>query len=285
MYTLRRQLDSERELERMRRRLALHPSFNLLSAFHHFDTTRTGYITASELDHVLIKSGGVRLTPIELRQLVRLFDRDGDGRISYSDFIRKLMPKDDRYCDLVTNTTTAASASKSASPIKKPAAYTTFSGSPTKSFSGSGGGPVAVSAHGRPRALSGGAARELALTLKRHIDLETELDTIRSAFCARPDFSLHTALSAIDRDGTGQIAIHEFRRFLIDHGVVPSGSTATGQLIPTSTAEGELELSALLSRYDKTNSGSISYLDFLDELVLPSYVSKPTTSGGSAAAK
>jgi hypothetical protein len=152
-------------------------------------------------------------------------------------FIRKLMPKDERYCDLVTTRSSASS------PLKLPAASAaaaTFT-SPT-----------------RPRALSLGAARELALTLKRHLELERELDRVRAALVNRPDFSIHKALSALDHDRSGQISAASFRQFLLSSGVCGKGS------------EAEQDAAALLARYDKQGRGMIRSVSYVCWRLLPS---------------
>jgi hypothetical protein len=139
------------------------------------------------------------------------------------------MPKDERYCDLVTTRTTNTSSS----PLKMPTASASAS---------------AFAAHSRPRAraLSLGAARELALTLKRHLELERELDRMRTALVQRPEFSVQKALSVLDADGSGQISAAAFRQFLVTNGV----TTGSG-------AEAEQDVAALLARYDKKGKGMI----------------------------
>jgi hypothetical protein len=105
------------------------------------------------------------------------------------------------------------------------------------------GGESGVAVPHRPRALSISAERELALVLKRAVELEREVDRVRARLCGARGFNLHSALQALDRDGSGQIGVAAFRQFLTERGVVAS----------------EAELSALLARYDKAGRGRIRY--------------------------
>jgi Ca2+-binding EF-hand superfamily protein len=74
-------------LEHMRRRLALHPSFTLQSAFEHCDVHKKGYLSAAEVQRLWAKVG-VSGSEGEVKRVVKLMDVDGDGRVSYSDVSR-----------------------------------------------------------------------------------------------------------------------------------------------------------------------------------------------------
>ena len=69
--------DSERELQ---------------EAFRVYDRDGSGFISASELRHVMADSG-VRLSVKELDNMLREADIDGDGQINYEEFVRKMMTK------------------------------------------------------------------------------------------------------------------------------------------------------------------------------------------------
>jgi len=97
---IKKELDSE--FESMRQRLALHPSYTLLNAFKHLDSSGRGYISIAELRSCLTDAG-YYCTPDELELCVKLFDTNGDGRISYAEFISKMMPTEAVYSELVAS--------------------------------------------------------------------------------------------------------------------------------------------------------------------------------------
>jgi len=80
-------------LSLMVRRLS--PSDNeeeLLMAFKVFDRDGNGFISASELRHVM-NNLGEKLTDDELNEMIVEADLDGDGQINYSEFVRVMQAK------------------------------------------------------------------------------------------------------------------------------------------------------------------------------------------------
>ncbi|CAK9143770.1 unnamed protein product [Ilex paraguariensis] len=59
-------------------------------AFKVFDRDQDGYISALELREVMINLGE-RLTDEEAEQMIREADLDGDGLVSYEEFVRMMM--------------------------------------------------------------------------------------------------------------------------------------------------------------------------------------------------
>ena len=76
----------------MRKRLSKRPGFNIHEAFAAVDSDRNGYITREELKQVLIEYHFYP-TDHELSLLIERYDRNRDGRISYSEFSEELMPR------------------------------------------------------------------------------------------------------------------------------------------------------------------------------------------------
>jgi calmodulin len=62
---------------------------DLRDTFDHYDLAHTGYITASNLQHIMARMG-CRLTAEEADEMLREGDVDGDGKIGFDDF-RRLM--------------------------------------------------------------------------------------------------------------------------------------------------------------------------------------------------
>ncbi|XP_028770663.1 calmodulin-like isoform X1 [Neltuma alba] len=59
-------------------------------AFKAFDKDQDGYISPSELRHVMI-TVGERVTEEELEQMIRVADLDGDGLVDYQEFVRMML--------------------------------------------------------------------------------------------------------------------------------------------------------------------------------------------------
>ena len=70
--------------ENTRQRLSKRPLFNVYDAFATCDINEDGRITKDEIRE-LIESRGFYVTEKEVRGLVDKYDKDRDGRISYSE--------------------------------------------------------------------------------------------------------------------------------------------------------------------------------------------------------
>ena len=78
------------EIDRLADRLREPPDYR--SAFRDIDADGSGSIDSREFGKAM-KNLGLRLSSSELRQLMNLFDANGDGRISYREFIEFVEPK------------------------------------------------------------------------------------------------------------------------------------------------------------------------------------------------
>ncbi|GMH80194.1 hypothetical protein TrST_g7788 [Triparma strigata] len=67
----------------------------LYSCFKVFDEDGDGAISTSELRHVLMNIGGMRMSEQEVAEIVRRFDQDNDGNIDYKEFAMGLMSQDE----------------------------------------------------------------------------------------------------------------------------------------------------------------------------------------------
>ncbi|KAH9682412.1 calmodulin-like protein 8 [Citrus sinensis] len=62
----------------------------LKEAFKVFDKDQNGYISATELRHVMINLGE-KLTDDEVEQMINEADLDGDGQVNYDEFVKMMM--------------------------------------------------------------------------------------------------------------------------------------------------------------------------------------------------
>ena len=90
--TLRVHFSVEASAENLRRRLIRRPGFNASDAFTAVDQDRDGFITRDEFRGIL-RDWGFYATETEISWLVDRYDRNRDGRISYSEFVEEIMPK------------------------------------------------------------------------------------------------------------------------------------------------------------------------------------------------
>lgn len=82
----------EESAELLRKRLARRPYFNAHDAFTAVDQDRNGYLTRDEFNSIL-RDNGFYATDSEISILIDRYDRNHDGRISYSEFIDEILPK------------------------------------------------------------------------------------------------------------------------------------------------------------------------------------------------
>jgi Ca2+-binding EF-hand superfamily protein len=82
----------EESAELLRKRLGRRPNFSVHDAFVACDQDKNGYITRDEFKNIL-KEYGFYATDNEVTWLVDRYDKNHDGRISYSEFIDEIMPK------------------------------------------------------------------------------------------------------------------------------------------------------------------------------------------------
>lgn len=90
--TMRVHFSVESSAENLRRRLLRRPGFSATDAFTAVDSDRNGFITRDEFKRIL-REYGFFPTETELQWLVDRYDRDRDGRISYSEFTEEILPK------------------------------------------------------------------------------------------------------------------------------------------------------------------------------------------------
>jgi len=88
-------ITNEVELEKLRLQLSPQDLTSNIDAFKVLDRNQDGEITLDEMEG-LFKDSGVSASHKELISLFNKYDRDQDGKISYSDFIQGTVPKSSR---------------------------------------------------------------------------------------------------------------------------------------------------------------------------------------------
>ena len=91
LQTLKVHLSLEASAEFVRKRL-FRRGFSVSDAFSACDADRNGYITRNEFKNILLEYG-FYATESELSCLLNRYDRNQDGRISYSEFVDEFLPK------------------------------------------------------------------------------------------------------------------------------------------------------------------------------------------------
>ena len=82
----------ERAAECLRSRIAKRPNFLLKEAFSYADVNKDGYVSSEDIRNMLAEHGFFA-TERELVSIMKKFDRDGDSKISYGEFIEEMTPK------------------------------------------------------------------------------------------------------------------------------------------------------------------------------------------------
>jgi Ca2+-binding EF-hand superfamily protein len=92
LKTWRVHLTVEEQAEFLRKRLGRRPRFSAHDAFAAVDSDRNGYLTRDEFTEIL-KEYGFYATSEEITWLLDRYDKNRDGRITYSEFIDEILPK------------------------------------------------------------------------------------------------------------------------------------------------------------------------------------------------
>lgn len=92
---IRLHIENETIAESIRQKLDRRPRFNLYEAFRAVDKDQNGYITLDEFSAILTCHGFFASSK-DLQSLMERYDRDRDGRVSYSEFVSEVTPKSPR---------------------------------------------------------------------------------------------------------------------------------------------------------------------------------------------
>lgn len=89
----REQMDMERMIERIKTDLSLRTDFNLIDGFRFFDSDGKSWVAASELKEGL-QFLEVFANDDDLALFMKRYDKDGDGRLKYTEFCDSFLPLD-----------------------------------------------------------------------------------------------------------------------------------------------------------------------------------------------
>lgn len=92
---VRLHIENESIAESIRQKLDRRPYFNLYEAFKAVDRDQNGFITLDEFSAILT-SHGFFASSKDLQSLMERYDKDRDGRVSYSEFVSEVTPKSPR---------------------------------------------------------------------------------------------------------------------------------------------------------------------------------------------
>ena len=92
LATWRTHFQVEEAAELLRKRLSRRPNFSVHDAFTTVDKDSNGYLTAREFGKILHENG-IYVSEKEISQLCDRYDRNKDGRITYSEFMEEMLPK------------------------------------------------------------------------------------------------------------------------------------------------------------------------------------------------
>lgn len=203
-----------REIERKKNDLALRHDFNLIDAFRVFDKHDFGYVTLSDLEDSF-RNLGFYSTTDEVYLLIKHFSHLQNSRLSFADFSELFSPKQDEYSRILRNRNA-----------------------------------LNVSYNERLRVFSRETLELFLATFRLIFDAETLAERVRQRLSRMPEFSLHQAFVAVDKDRNGFITIDEFQNILNAHGIFATGK----------------DLQILLEKYDKNRDGRVTYSEFVEEV-------------------
>lgn len=184
---LREYIRLELEMDEAKHRLAQQPDFNLMDAYQMLDKFSKGWVTAPEIIESLGELGAYPHKD-DVYLFVRRYDKDGDGRILYSDFCDAFTPSDECV----------------GSEMQRRPAYHIQHGFCRTHF---------FQLDTRNMFMS---------TFRTHFTVEENAEMVRKRLSRRREFNVHDAFEAIDKDSNGFIQRAELRGILADNGVYAS---------------------------------------------------------------
>lgn len=169
--------EGERTLEAARQRICNIRDFAPHSAFQRIDRDANCYIDSFELLNFMKDHRNFSTSESECHRLVKFFDSDEDGRLSFQDFLQMLLPCED---NLLRNIT-----------VDRPAQRV-----------------------GRFDSLPADIEQCILDVLEKEIDLARRLDILKRDLEVRYDYSVLAAYRSVDKYNDGRIDTHNLGSFL-----------------------------------------------------------------------
>jgi Ca2+-binding EF-hand superfamily protein len=183
VHALKELCNLEQELESGKINLAHKSDFNLFDAFNIFDVPRYGSISVHELQSGL-NAIGVYPTYDECDLFITRYDKNGDRRLSFSEFSDAFLAHDSYYANMVNRR-------------------------------GSNYVPRVIR---RDDVFLPHTAHEFGSMWRTHIRVENHAESLRQRLQARPGFNVYEAFNSLDFNDSGAISAYELKRMIESRG-------------------------------------------------------------------
>jgi Ca2+-binding EF-hand superfamily protein len=289
-WALARVYDKEinylRKVELLKEDLTMRYDWSFLEAFKLIDAERIGAIDFDSA-YIFLKRNHIIAAESDILALLRRADKDGDGKISYAEFVDALTPFDPYTGSSVRRSMVAEERARSSTPqranrsaLSQSGIHNTTSKKPSNVdyydyLSSSNGknrsverasSPTRQSTYQTPK--KGGLSSstyispskeyksplkeieesQLARALKEQADLDRDLENLKNELSLKSDYNLLDAFRFFDQEGRGFITKTELRFGFNEFGLYPTSD----------------ECYLIMRKYDTDNDGLLRYADFAE---------------------
>eukprot|EP00825_Cyclidium_porcatum_P037438 TRINITY_DN4131_c0_g2_i1.p1 TRINITY_DN4131_c0_g2~~TRINITY_DN4131_c0_g2_i1.p1 ORF type:complete len:464 (+),score=64.82 TRINITY_DN4131_c0_g2_i1:336-1727(+) len=183
VQALKSQISISREIDDLKKELAIRKDFNLFDAFKVFDKNSRGYLTKFETEQVL-NSMQIYPTDEQMYLLFKKMDKDQDGFLTYAEFCSAILPQNQTYQEIIN--------------ARLPQYINSEEGLDSFQFQ---------------------TKYLFKKLIRKMIEGEIEAERVRQKLSKRPLFSINDAFTAIDNNDNGFITKQQFKEILNQYGV------------------------------------------------------------------
>jgi Ca2+-binding EF-hand superfamily protein len=169
-------INLEREVELAKQDLALRADYNVFDTFRLFDKKGKGSVSVSEIEEGF-NDLGIFPNKEDLYLFIRRFDRDGDGRLRFTDFSDAFNPIQQEYYKLI----------KGRTPVNGDLFFDS------------------------KQLFSQQTRRLLKGLLTTHLENEAVIEALRQKLSRNPGFNVRESFENLDSDADGYITLYEIR--------------------------------------------------------------------------